>query len=175
MSERHPNIVNAADLAWIDTAEAARAATPADRHRGSRLGSRAKRLANAAGASKLGCSLYELAPGKRGFQFHCHMANEEAIYILEGEATIRLGDREIPVGAGDYIALPPGPAQPHQLMNTSNAPVRYLCMSTMQWPELVFYPDSQKVGFMAPTGPDGSMVRQLQRIGESLTYYDGED
>jgi uncharacterized cupin superfamily protein len=175
MGERHPNIVNGDELEWIDTAEAARAKTPADRHRGSKLGARAKRLAQATGGSKLGCSLYEIPPGKRGFQYHCHLGNDEAIYLLEGEATIRLGEREIAVRAGDYISLPAGTAQPHQMMNTSSAPVRYLCLSTMQWPDLVLYPDSQKIGFMAPTGPGGEMVRQLQRIGDTLTYYDGED
>lgn len=66
--------------------------------------------------------------------------------ILEGEVTLRLGDREIAVGPGDYIALPAGPDHPHQLINRSGSPVRYLCMSTMQYPEIAFYPDSRKIG-----------------------------
>jgi len=176
MSDRPPNIVNAEQLAWVDTAEANRAASPADRDRGHQFGSRAKRLAASAGGARLGCSLYELPPGKRSFPFHYHVANEEAIYILDGEVTLRLGDREIAVGPGDYIALPVGPDHPHQLINRSGSPVRYLCMSTMQYPEIAFYPDSRKVGVIAPSGGvPGGPFRQLQRIGESLSYYDGED
>ena len=177
MSERHPNIVNGHEVEWIDTAEATRAASPDDRDRGKQFGSRARRLAQAAGGGKLGCSLYELAPGKRSFPFHYHLANEEAIYVLDGEATLRLGDREIPVKAGDYIALIPGPAHAHQLINESSAPVHYLCLSTMQYPEVAVYPDSRKVGFISQYGsPDGGgPFRQLQRFGESLAYYDGED
>jgi len=49
-------------------------------------------------------------------------------------------------------------------------------MSTMQYPEIAFYPDSHKVGVIAPSGGvPGGTFRQLHRIGESLSYYDGED
>lgn len=176
MSERHPSIIHEADVPWVDTAAVTRAAHPDDHDRGQRFGARGKSLGRAAGASKLGCTLYELAPGLRGFPFHFHAANEEAIYVLSGSATLRLGDREHAVTAGDYIALPVGPAHAHQLINTSSEPVRYLCMSTLQYPEVAFYPDSRKVGAMTPVnGPGGGAFRQLHRIGESLAYYDGED
>ena len=124
MSDRHPSIVNADQLDWFDCAEATRAAFPGDAGRGLQFGARGKQLGAAAGCNRLGCSLYELPPGKRGFPFHYHLANEEAIYILEGEVTLRLGDREIAVGPGDYIALPVGPDHPHQLINRSDSPVR---------------------------------------------------
>lgn len=175
MSDRPPNIVNADQLAWVDTAEANRAASPADRDRGHQFGSRAKRLAASAGGARLGCSLYELPPGKRSFPFHYHVANEEAIYILDGTATLRLGDRTIAVRAGDYIALPAGPGHAHQLINSSAAPLRYLCMSTTLSPEVAVYPDSHKVAFStAPGGPAGGPF-EVQRLGTSLAYYDGED
>jgi len=176
MSERHPHIVNAAQVPWIDTAEATRAASPEDRDRGHQFGARARPLGRSANAARLGCTLYELAPGKRSFPFHYHLAREEAIYVLDGEATLRLGDREIAVGAGDYIAFPVGPEHPHQLVNTSTAPIHYLCMSTLQEPEVVVYPDSRKVACLSTSGaPGGGQLRQLQRLGESLSYYDGED
>jgi uncharacterized cupin superfamily protein len=175
MSDRHPNIVNADQLDWLDLAEATRAAFPGDAGRGLSFGARGKPLGVAAGCARLGCSLYELPPGKRGFPFHYHLANEEAIYVLDGEATLRLGDREIAVRAGDYIALPAGPGHAHQLINRSAAPVHYLCMSTLQTPEVAVYPDSHKVAFStAPGGPAGGPF-EVQRLGTSLTYYDGED
>ena len=164
MSERHPNIVNAHELAWIDTADPA----------APKFGTRAKPLALPAGAARLGCTLYELPPGKRSCPFHYHLANEEAIYILDGEATLRLGDREIAVGAGDYIAFPVGPDHPHQLINRSGAAVHYLCMSTLQTPEVAVYPDSGKIGFSTALGGPGGGPFELQRLGASLGYYDGE-
>jgi uncharacterized cupin superfamily protein len=176
MSDRHPNIINAQDIAWIDTAEVNRAASPGDRDRGHQFGARARPLGRNAGAGKLGCTLYELPPGKRSFPFHYHLANEEAIYILDGEATLRLGDREIAVHAGDYIALRVGPDHAHQLINNSGSAIHYLCMSTLQYPEIAMYPDSRKFGAISmSTEPGGAPFRQLHRLGESLPYYDGED
>ncbi len=166
MSERHPNVIHQDEVAW------------GERGNGKRFGLRGKRLAHAAGARRLGCSLYELAPGKRSFPFHYHLANEEAIYILEGEATARMGEREVVVRAGDYIAMPTGPAHAHQLLNHTETPVRYLCMSTLQEPEVAVYPDSKKVGVLGGPGSidaSGKQLMQLTRQGESLTYWDGED
>ncbi|HEX3764247.1 MAG TPA: cupin domain-containing protein [Kofleriaceae bacterium] len=175
MSDRHPNIVNADQLAWFDVSEATRAAFPGDAGRGLQFGARAKQLGAAAGCARLGCSLYELPPGKRAFPFHYHLANEEAIYLLDGEATLRLGDREIAVRAGDYIAIPVGPGHAHQLINTSAAPVHYLCMSTTLTPEVAVFPDTQKIGFSTALGGPAGGPFELQRLGTSLTYYEGEN
>lgn len=57
MSDRHPNIVNADQLAWIDLAEATRAAFPGDAGRGLQFGARGKQLGVAAGCARLGTSL----------------------------------------------------------------------------------------------------------------------
>jgi uncharacterized cupin superfamily protein len=61
------------------------------------------------GAEKLGCSLFEVAPGKRAWPFHYHFANEEALYILEGSATLRLGAEEFQLSQGYFVALRSGP------------------------------------------------------------------
>src|SRR2546427_6927473 len=86
-----------------------------------------KRLGAAAGGTKIGTSLIELAPGKRSWPQHYHLANEEAVFVLEGEGTLRLGKQELAISAGDYIALPSGdPEQAHQIVHHSGAPLRYL-------------------------------------------------
>jgi len=174
MSERHPNIVQAADLPWIDTSGVKRATSPGDQDRGHQFAAQARPLSKPAGGVRLGCTLYELASGRKSFPFHYHLGNEEAIYILEGAVTLRLGDREIALRAGDYAAFPPGPGHAHQLINASGATVRYLCLSTNDWPEIAVYPDSNKVGMFGGPPGDGS-VRQFHRLGETLPYYDGED
>lgn len=173
MSERHPNIVNAEDLPWIDLAAVRRASSPGDQDRGYQFGAQARKLAAEAGAGKLGCTMYELASGLKSFPFHYHLCNEEAIFVLAGAATLRLGDRELELRAGDYVALPPGPDHVHQLINRSGAPVRYLCLSTTERPEIAVYPDSNKVGMFG--GPGTAVERQYHRLGETLPYWDGED
>src|SRR6266478_6485310 len=90
-----------------------------------------KQLGRAAGARKLGCTLVELPPGKRSWPLHYHAANEEAIYVLEGQGRVRIGARDVAVRAGDYVVLLSGSAAAHQTFNDSTTPLRYLCLSTM--------------------------------------------
>ena len=172
MDKRHPNIVNVEDFPWNEPL------TPQYTGQDKRVGLRDKWLAYHAGGEQLGCSIYLLPPGERGFPFHYHLVEEEAIFVLEGEATLRLGDREIPVRAGDYVTFPVGPAHAHQLINTSSAPLYYLGLSTCIEPELAGQPDSKKIGILGGSisrDANGQPLRQLVRQGESLNYFDGED
>ncbi len=165
MGERHPNVTNADEIEW-----------EAGMEHGTRFGSKTKHLATLSGGRSLGCSLYEVPPGKRAFPMHAHLANEEAIYILEGEGTMRIGEREVPVRAGDYVAFPTGAEHAHQLVNTSSAPVRYLCMSTMRGPEVALYPDSGKVGVRAlQPAPVRLLFRRSAAAVTLADYFEGED
>ncbi|HTJ41900.1 MAG TPA: cupin domain-containing protein [Kofleriaceae bacterium] len=106
-----------------------------------------KRLGAAAGGVQLGCSHMTLPPGALSYPLHYHAANEEAIYVLAGRGTLRLGDERHPIETGDWIALPTGPAHAHQIINDSDAPLAYLCVSTMQPVDVWVYPDANKIGF----------------------------
>ena len=91
---------------------------------------------------------------------------------------LRLGDERVPVRAGSFIAMPPGPAHAHRLYNSSSAPLRYLCVSTMITPEVVVYPDSDKVGLMVGSAPGGDPARRtlagVYKQDSGVGYYDGE-
>jgi uncharacterized cupin superfamily protein len=144
-----------------------------------KFASKRKQLGAPAGGRMLGCSLLRLEPGKTAYPAHIHYGNEEAVYVLEGKGSMRLGDEKIPVQAGDYIAMPvAGPA--HQLINDSDAALEYLCISTMIHPEVVYYSDSDKVGMMAGSAPGGDSAKRLlggfaiYRKGTEVGYYDGE-
>ena len=49
--------------------------------------------------------LEELAPGKESNMNHYHMLEEEQAFILEGEMTLRLGDKTYRMKAGDHVVL----------------------------------------------------------------------
>src|SRR5260221_242670 len=102
------------------------------------------RLARGTAAQKLGASFDILAPGKRGCPYHLHHAQEEMFVILEGQGTLRVADEMLPLKTGDVIFIPAGPEFPHQIINTSDAPLKYLSISTMETPEICEYPDSGK-------------------------------
>jgi uncharacterized cupin superfamily protein len=125
-------------------------------------------------ARKLGASIDIVPPGKVTCPYHLHHAQEEMFVILEGEATLRVAGERVPVRAGDVICIPPGPEYPHQLINTSNATLKYLSISTQEAPEICEYPDSDKyLAYSETRGPilgDGKM----HRPDTDLDYWDGE-
>ncbi len=135
-------------------------------------------LGSSAGGRELGCSLYELPPGKSAWPYHYHTANEEAIYVLEGEGMLRLPDGEVPIAAGDYIALPVGAACAHQVRNPGSVPLRFLCFSTMKQPDVGIYPDSKKAGLFIGSAPGGSQkdrtLTAFIPLDAAVDYWDGE-
>ena len=164
-----PNVVGEAELEWSEQLH------------GERFGHRRKQLGAAAGGRRLGCSLYEVPPGRTAFPRHYHLANEEALYVLEGSGTLRNGQEgeEVGLSRGDYVALPAGAAGTHQLVNTSGAALRYLCFSTMAEPDVMVYPDSGKIGVFggaAPGGPKGERTfSRFLRDDAEVGYYEGEE
>ena len=130
------------------------------------------------GAQKLGCNLTVVPPGKRAWPFHNHRVNEEMFVVLEGEGEVRIGAETFPINKGDVIAHPPGgPDTAHQIVNTSQAELKYLAISTMQMPEICDYPDSNKFAVMTmQPGPGGKpkFWRFAGREGMGLDYFDGE-
>src|SRR5690349_2718095 len=106
MARRHAQIAN---IDEIDRQEGPRQGT---------FGSHYRRFGAATGAKQLGASLYEVEPGNAAFPLHWHAANEEAIIIVSGTGTMRIGEERVPVRAGDFVAMPVGSGHAHQLENT---------------------------------------------------------
>jgi uncharacterized cupin superfamily protein len=127
-------------------------------------------------ASKLGISVDTLAPGMRGCPYHFHYAQEEAFVVLAGEGSLRVAGEMLPLVTGDVVFIPPGPDYPHQIVNTSAAPLTYLSISTRESPEVVEYPDSGKYLARADGTRDGvpHPFGHVHRAADDLDYWDGE-
>ncbi len=131
------------------------------------------RVARGTAAQALGMSIDIVAPGMRGCPYHLHHAQEEAFVILEGHGTLRVAGEMLALKAGDVAFLPAGPDYPHQIVNTSNAPLKYLSISTQTRPEIVEYPDSGK--YLAMAGPSGPpRFSRMSRLDADLDYWEGE-
>jgi len=138
---------------------------------------RRKKLAAAAGGEELGCSLYELPAGEKSWPYHYHTGNEEAIYVLAGDAQIRLDGEKRDLTAGDYVALPADERGAHRVVNDGDAVLRYLALSTMRDPDVLVYPDSEKVGVFAGSAPGGEGDREVSgfyRREDDVGYWEGE-
>ena len=131
------------------------------------------RLAQGTVALKLGASVDVVAPGKRSCPYHFHHVQEEMFIILEGSGTLRVAGEMLALHSGDVIFIPPGPEYPHQIINTSDAPLKYLSIGTRETPEVAEYPDSGKYQAFVRKG-DQSLFGSLQRSENGLDYWDGE-
>lgn len=132
------------------------------------------------GAKQLGARYVEIPPGKKGWPYHCHLANDEMFVILSGSGTLRYGGEEFPVAAGDVVVCPAGgPETAHQLLAGHSEPLRYLAVSSMHDPDILEYPDSGKMAVYAGAAPGGdAKLRRLALTFQrpaSAGYWDGED
>jgi uncharacterized cupin superfamily protein len=130
------------------------------------------------GAEKLGYAVFEIPPGKSAYPYHAHREIEEMFLILEGAGTLRQAGEEYPVSMGDFICSPSDPNQPHQLINSSCDPLRYLALSNQVGADVMHYPDSGKFGVWQgdssdPHGPGGFVA--FVKDTAVVDYWDGED
>ena len=116
-----------------------------DWSQGERFGSRMRPLTDRGGGSRIGVAIEELPPGRQSCPAHYHLLEEEHLLILEGRATLRLGDRSYAVTAGDYVCFPAGQAAAHALFNDGTEPCRYLIIGDRNPADVIVYPDSGKV------------------------------
>lgn len=131
------------------------------------------RLGSGTAAQKLGASVDVVAPGMRSCPYHFHYAQEEMFIVIDGSGTLRVAGELLPIRSGDVIFIPPGPDYPHQIINTSDAPLKYLSISTREQPEIVEYPDSAK--YLATAAVDGKQrFDTIQHMAQSVDYWDGE-
>lgn len=143
-----------------------------ERSHGESFASRQARLADAAGSENLGCTLYDVEPGYSQCPYHFHAANEEALYVLAGEGTLRTHGGEIDISEGDYVAFQVGEEGAHRITNTSDGTLRYLIFSTKRDPEIYVYPDSDKIAVRgyAPGAPTKILLTDT----EEVDYWEGE-
>lgn len=103
---------------------------------------RAKRALTAAlGLTQFGVNVTTLEPGGGSAERHWHHAEDECIYVLEGELTLVADDGETLLGPGMAAGFPAGDANGHHLINRSDSPATYLEIGTRAENEDAVYPD----------------------------------
>ena len=112
---------------------------------------RATRVGAAAGARRLGASVYELAPGGAVAPYHLHHGNEELLVVLSGSPLLRTPEGTRTLAAGAVVSFLPGPGGAHRVSNPTDEPVRVLVVSTMSFPEIAEHVSTGTV--LTLTGP----------------------
>ena len=132
-------------------------------------GAKWTRIGPLIGAEKLGCALTVVPAGGTAFPYHSHATNEEWLVVLSGNGVLRHDGEDFLIREGDIVALRAETS--HQVKNESEAELRYLCFSTLLYPEITEYPDSGKV--MAVPVPDRRRGH-ITRRADKRPYWDGE-
>lgn len=101
------------------------------------------RLGDAAGLTQFGVNLLRLPPGTWSSQRHVHTAEDELVYVLQGEVVLITGRGEEVLRAGDCAGFPAGDAEDaHHLVNRSDAEAVVLEVGTRDpGHDAVDYPD----------------------------------
>ena len=122
---------------------------------------------------RIGCSLWELPPGETAYPYHFHYADEELILVLRGRPTLRTPEGTRELAEGEVVAFPLGESGAHQLLNDSEETATFVAISSSGQPDIVIYPDSDKVG-VGERLPRGGGLRLFFRRETDVDYWDRE-
>ena len=92
---------------------------------GDRPGLRVELLAD---LDEIGISETTSEPGGPSPPLHLHRRHVESFYVLEGELTFTVGDKDLRATAGTWVQVPPG--TPHTFALTGDEMVRFLNIHT---------------------------------------------
>ena len=74
---------------------------------------------------------------------------------------------------GEAVRFGLGEEGAHQIRNPTDRPVRFLALSSNGRPDIVVYPDSDKIS-AAERRPDGGGLRVFFKQEDQVDYWDGE-
>ena len=92
---------------------------------------------------QLGARIEELSPGGTSSEHHFHTSEEEHVIVLEGFATLILGDEQHELNPGDHVWFKAGEETPHHIENTSDNAFRFLVFGERKADDVVVYPEHQ--------------------------------
>jgi uncharacterized cupin superfamily protein len=101
-----------------------------------------RRLGDAAGLTQFGVNLTRLPAGAWSSQRHWHAAEDEFVYVVEGELVLITDAGEEMLRAGDCAGFKAGTADGHHLVNRSGKDALFLEVgSRCPREEEIAYPD----------------------------------
>ena len=100
-----------------------------------------KGLGDAGGLTQFGVNYTRLKPGAASAHRHWHEAEDELVYVLEGELVLVEDDGETILGPGDAAAFKAGVDNGHHLVNRSGRDALLLEIGTRSTHERCHYTD----------------------------------
>ncbi|WP_419909762.1 cupin domain-containing protein [Hoeflea sp.] len=105
-------------------------------------------LSDRIGLKRIGVSIGRIPPGKEGFLPHAHTAQEEFVFVLEGEGTLTIDGDSTTIGPGDYVGFPTDGCV-HHIENKGTQDLVYLMGGERTTADVAYFPTVGKTGFWA--------------------------
>jgi uncharacterized cupin superfamily protein len=137
------------------------------------FGAKRARIGYELGSELVGASLWEVPPGEAAYPYHFHYSDEELVVVLSGRPTLRTPEGERELEDGEVLRFGLGEEGAHQILNRSGEAVTFLAISSHGRPDIVVYPDSDKIG-VGERLPRGGGLRGFFRRSDGVDYFDGE-
>jgi uncharacterized cupin superfamily protein len=100
-----------------------------------------RRLGDHFGLTRYGINLCRIKPGSVSSMRHCHSAQDEFVYVLEGSPTLVTNAGAMALSPGMCAGFKAGSGDAHHLRNDSSSEVWYLEIGDRSVGDLVVYPD----------------------------------
>ena len=100
-----------------------------------------QRLGDAGGLRDFGVNLMTLPPGSWSSLRHWHSEEDEFVYVLKGEVTLKEDGGETVLRAGDCATFPKGTGNGHHLINQSSEAAVYLEVGSRNSHDVTTYSD----------------------------------
>ena len=123
-------------------------------------------ISEAGGMTQFGAFIEILPPGSHTALKHWHSAEDEMLYVLEGEITLIEGDTETLLRSGDAATFRAGVPVGHCLENRSGNVTRCLVVGTRAPVDRITYPDHDRVCHRDRSLPDDIWTNS---VGEPAT------
>jgi uncharacterized cupin superfamily protein len=104
-----------------------------------------KYLGVLAGSMKIYVNVDYVKPGALSVKYHTHSLQEEFFLVLEGTGILRMDDRKLRVGKGDFVSKPPGKGIAHQFINDGDETLVILDCGIRDPDDVIEYPDEDVV------------------------------
>ncbi len=122
------------------------------------------KLSDAGGLTQFGFGEVELAPGSATGLYHWHEADDELVYVLEGEVVMVEGGEETLMRAGDCATFKAGVNVGHTFENRSGAPARLLEVGPRGNDETAHYPGLDMIYRRAPDNEQWFQTKDGRRL-----------
>tara|TARA_R110000772_G_scaffold30532_2_gene75689 strand:- start:1227 stop:1697 length:471 start_codon:yes stop_codon:yes gene_type:complete len=111
-----------------------------------------RKLGELFGLSNFGVNYTQLDPGSASALMHFHSRQDEFIYVLEGNPTVKIGNEEYLMQPGECIGFKANTSEAHQLINHSDSSVAYLEIGDRSAGDNVEYPDDDLKASLSENG-----------------------